>query len=190
MAAQATAKTTRDRILAVAKDLFYRDGIRSVGIDAIVKGAGITKPTLYYYFESKDALVVAYLEERNQAILASLQKNFDNAEGDLAARIEAVFASIAGKTPNPRWKGCPIVRGAAEFAADPGHEVRQLASRHKKHVEEWFEATLTAQKIANAQHKARQLAVLLDGAVTQAFLHGDPEYARVAGSAVRPILGN
>jgi AcrR family transcriptional regulator len=179
---------TRDRILLVAKDLFYREGIRSVGVDAIVKAAGITKPTLYYYFRSKDALVVAYLDERNRAILASLQKTFQKTRGTIAEKIAAVFASVAARTPNPKWKGCPIVRGAAEFAADPGHEVRLLASRHKKSVEAWFQEMLAGEKIPDAPLKARQLAVLLDGAVTQAFLHGDPEYARVAGAAVRPIL--
>ncbi len=182
------AQSTRDRILTVAKDLFYREGIRNVGIDAIVKRAGITKPTLYYYFPSKDALVVAYLELREAAILASLKKTMDAAGDDVVDKIGAVFASVARETPNPRWKGCPLVRSAAEFAGDPQHMVRKLASTHKKRVEEWFEAAVREAGLTDAPLKARQLTVLLDGAITHAFVHGDPDYALAAGAAVRAIL--
>jgi AcrR family transcriptional regulator len=181
--------TTRDRILSAAKDLFYREGIRSVGIEAIVQRAEITKPTLYYYFKSKDDLVVAYLDQRKDALLASVTKTMDSVTGSVAERIAAVFTSVARETPNPRWKGCPIVRGAAEFAADPDHGVRQLASAHKKQVEELFEQALHAEKISNAKRKARQLAILLDGAITHAFMHGDPDYAQAAGEAVKPLVG-
>jgi len=181
-------ESTRDRILAAAKELFYREGIRSVGIDAIVTRARVTKPTLYYYFESKDALVAAYLDERNGAILSSLAKTVEGTPGKIEDRIAAIFESIAKATPNPRWKGCPIIRGAAEFAADPEHEVRRIASTHKKRVELWLTQILKKAKIAGAALKARQVGVLLDGAIIHAFMHGDPDYARAAGAAARCLL--
>jgi AcrR family transcriptional regulator len=183
-----TRRSTRDRILAAAKELFYKEGIRSVGIDAIVTRAGVTKPTLYYYFESKDALVAAYLDGRNEAILSSLMETVENTRGSAADRIAAIFASIAKATPNPRWKGCPIVRGAAEFAADPEHAARQIASSHKKRVEAWLTRFLEEENVAEPNLKGRQLAVLLDGAVMHAFMHGDPEYAEAAGTAARRLI--
>ena len=181
-------ESTRDRILRAAKDLFYGEGIRNVGVDAIVTRAGVTKPTLYYYFASKDALVAAYLEQRNDAILTSLAKTIQQARGRIGDKIAAIFESVAAATPNPRWKGCPIVRGAAEFAADPKHMARRIASRHKKQVEAWLAQQLKREKIAGANVKARQLAILLDGAIVHAFMHGDPEYARAAGAAARALL--
>src|SRR4051812_20505067 len=181
-------KSTRDSILAAAKDLFYREGIRAVGTDAIVARAGVTKPTLYYYFASKDDLVVAYLDERNGAILASLQRTAAATRGRVGSKVAAIFESVAKATPNPRWKGCPIVRGAAEFAADPEHAVRRVASRHKKNVELWLAHVLKKEKIAEPALKARQVGVLLDGAIIHAFMHGDPDYARVAGAAARSLL--
>jgi AcrR family transcriptional regulator len=181
-------ESTRDRILAAAKELFYREGIRSVGIDAIVTHASVTKPTLYYYFESKDALVTAYLEERNEAILRSLAKTVEGTPGKIEDRVAAIFESVAKATPNPSWKGCPIIRGAAEFAADPEHAVRRVASRHKKNVELWLAHILKKEKIAKPALKARQVGVLLDGAIIHAFMHGDPDYARVAGAAARSLL--
>ena len=181
-------KSTRDRILAAAKDLFYHDGIRATGTDAIVTKAGVTKPTLYYYFASKDDLVGAYLERRNAAILASLKKTADATRGNVASKVAAIFESVAKATPNRRWKGCPIVRGAAEFAADPDHPVRLGTSAHKKAIERWFKTLLSDYGHANPALKARQIAVLLDGAVIQAFMHGDPAYARAAGAAARALL--
>jgi AcrR family transcriptional regulator len=181
-------ESTRDRILKAARDLFYRNTIRSTGIDAIVTRAGVTKPTLYYYFESKDALIAAYLEDRNQAILSSLTKTVESTRGTIADRIAAIFESIAAATPNRRWKGCPIVRGAAEFAADPEHVARRVAAVHKKQVELWLNEILKKEKIGGADLKAKQLAVLLDGAIIHAFMHGDPDYARAAGAAARSLL--
>jgi len=181
-------ESTRDRILRAAKDLFYGEGIRNVGVDAIVTRAGVTKPTLYYYFENKDALVAAYLAQRNEAILASLAKTIESTRGTIADKIAAIFESVADATPNPRWKGCPIVRGAAEFAADPEHTARRIASDHKKHVEAWLADQFKRGKVAGADVKARQLAILLDGAIVHAFIHGDPDYARVAGAAARALL--
>src|SRR4051812_13552094 len=105
-------KSTREKILAAAKDLFYHEGIHATGTDAIVTKAGVTKPTLYYYFASKDDLVGAYLERRNAAILASLEKTVGARRGSVAGKVAAIFESVAEATPNPRWKGCPIVRGA------------------------------------------------------------------------------
>ena len=181
-------KSTRDRILAAAKDLFYHEGIRATGTDAIVTKAGVTKPTLYYHFASKDDLVGAYLEQRNAAILASLKKTAGAKRGNVASKVAVIFESVAKATPNRRWKGCPIVRGAAEFAADPGHPVRLGTSAHKKSIERWFKTLLAEHGQANASLKARQIAVLLDGAVIQAFMHGDPAYARAAGAAARALL--
>src|SRR5262249_49766678 len=182
-------KSTRDRILAAARTLFYDEGIRAVGTDAIVTRAGVTKPTLYYYFASKDDLVAAYLEQRNAAILASVEKPVAATRGPVASKVAAIFASVARATPNRRWKGCPIVRGAAEFAADPDHPVRRGTSAHKKAIELWFKTLLAGHGQARAALKARQIAVLLDGAVIQAFMHGDPAYARAAGAAARALLG-
>jgi AcrR family transcriptional regulator len=181
-------KSTRERILAAAKELFYGEGIRSVGIEAIAARAGVTKPALYYYFGSKDGLIAAYLHARNEAILASLEKTVTETVGGPGDKIAAIFESVARATPNPRWKGCPLVRGAAEFAADPNHAARRIASTHKKRVETWLAALLSKAGVATPALKARQVAVLLDGAITHAFMHGDPDYARAAGLAARCLV--
>ena len=68
------AKPTKDRIVAAANKLFYDEGIRSVGVDAVAAKAGVTKRTLYYHFKSKDDLVAAYLAARVDHLAERLQR--------------------------------------------------------------------------------------------------------------------
>ena len=121
---------TRKRIIEAASKLFYGEGIRAVSVDAVAEKAGVTKRTLYYHFESKDELVAAYLEARDQPNLKLMAGWFDKAEGGLPQKIEAIFQNLARSARHPRWKGCGFLRTAAELANLPGHPaIRIGASR-------------------------------------------------------------
>src|SRR5438046_7493088 len=91
----------RQRILDTASEMFYRDGIRAVGIDAIIARSGVAKMSLYRNFPSKDALVTAWLEERN----AFFWRRWDRAEaahaGAPRAQLEAVLDTVAATTSHP-----------------------------------------------------------------------------------------
>eukprot|EP01034_Spumella_vulgaris_P018966 gene18966-24243_t len=88
-------KSTRETIVASAAKLFYAQGIRAVSVDAVAEAAGVTKRTLYYHFESKDELIAAYLEGRDQPNLLLFRKWFEAADGDLAEKAEAIFVNLA-----------------------------------------------------------------------------------------------
>ncbi len=90
-----TAEETRRRILKAAGKLFYDRGIRNVSVDAVAKGAEVTKRTLYYHFKGKDALVAAYLEARNAPVLAGLQGAMTSVEGSAIEQTKALFAMLA-----------------------------------------------------------------------------------------------
>lgn len=184
---RATSKGTRRRILEAAAELFYSQGFRSVGIAAICSKASVTKPTLYHYFGSKDALIAAYLEERDEAIYAILTSTAEGAEGSIADKVAALFEQVAGAAPNRAWKGCPFLRAAAEFVADEDHPARRIASAHKKRFEKWLAGFLAMHKVTQSATLARQITVLLDGAVTHAFLHRDPAYPQACGAAARTL---
>jgi AcrR family transcriptional regulator len=111
---------TRDRILEAADELFYREGIRSVSVNTIAEKAGVTKRTLYYHFRSKDDLIAAYLEARNEPTLSRYRRWFDEFDGTVAERIAGMFGRLAGWAKSPRWKGCGFARAAAELAGAPG----------------------------------------------------------------------
>lgn len=132
------SEPTRERIVQAASALFYNEGIRRVSVDEVAAKAGLTKRTLYYHFKSKDDLVAAYLAARDQPNLALFRKWFAEAEGGLAAKVEAIFKNLARSARHPKWKGCGFLRTSAELANMPAsrdpdrrraqEEVRGLAA--------------------------------------------------------------
>lgn len=187
------SEPTRARILKAASSLYYGEGIRSVSVDAVADKAGVTKRTLYYHFRSKDDLIAAYLEARDQPNLKAFSKWFTEAKGSLPARIEAIFANLAKSARSPKWKGCGFLRTSAELAGLPGHPAMKIGARHKANVETWFATVMTDGGARNANDLARQMMILLDGAFSTALLHRDASYieaaGRAAGDLVRASIG-
>jgi AcrR family transcriptional regulator len=179
---------TRRRILAAADELFYSAGIRSVGVDEIAEKAGITKRTLYYHFPSKDSLIAAYLEARDEPTLARYMRWLDESEGDLARQIVGMFGKLGGLAASSDWKGCGFLRAAAELAGTQGHPALQVGARHKKRFEAWLESRIAAAGLSDPARRARQVMVLLDGAVTEILVHRDPAYAESAGQVAAMLL--
>jgi AcrR family transcriptional regulator len=118
-------KTAGDRVFEVAADLFYRESIRAVGIDTIVKRAGVAKISLYRNFESKDDLIVAYLENRNADYWRNVDRILATKRDDSRAQLRALISYVAGRTTTPGYRGCPFINYASEFpdASHPGHRI-------------------------------------------------------------------
>jgi len=182
------ANKTRQKIIAAAVKLFYSEGIRRVSVDAVAEEAGITKRTLYYHFRSKDELITAYLESRDQPNLTAIQRWFDEVDGTLATRVEAIFISLAKASRHPKWKGCGFLRTAAELANMPGHPAVKAGSSHKKKLEEWLAERISDANIPDSAHLARQVILLLDGAMSLMLVHRDPAYIEAAGTAAARLL--
>ena len=160
------ASITRARIVAAAVDLFYGEGIRSVSMDSVAERARVTKRTLYYHFRSKDELVAAYLTSRDQPTLDLFARWIDEAEGPLSQKIASMFQELARSTAGPKWKGCGFLRTAAELANTPGHPALKVGAAHKKRFERWLIGLIEANRLSNAELRARQIMILLDGAVS------------------------
>jgi AcrR family transcriptional regulator len=183
-----SAASTRDRIVTAASKLFYSDGIRAVSVDAIAEKAGLTKRTLYYYFTSKDDLVAAYLEARDQPNLALFKRWFSETDGDVAAKVQGIFRHLAASARHPRWRGCGFLRTTAELANLPGHPAIKIGAAHKKGFENWLRQAFEAEGIATAATLARQILLLLDGAFAVVLLHRDASYMETAGDAARTLV--
>jgi len=175
--------TTKDRILEAAAKLFYREGVRAVSVDAIAEKAGVTKRTLYYHFRSKDDLIAAYLEGRDQPNLTLFKRWFAEAEGSVAEKIEAIFRNLAQSARHPAWKGCGFLRTSVELIEFPGHPAIVAGRAHKKHVEDWL------CEVAGHRETARQIILLMDGAFSVVLLHRDPSYLEAAGAAAASLVG-
>ncbi|HEY8332422.1 MAG TPA: TetR/AcrR family transcriptional regulator [Tardiphaga sp.] len=180
--------STRERIVSAASKLFYSDGIKGVSVDAVAEKAGLTKRTLYYHFRSKDDLVAAYLEARDQPNLALFRRWFDEAEGELPVKVEAIFSNLARAARHPKWKGCGFLRTSAELANLPGHPAIRIGAAHKKKFENWLRTTFEAAGIGNSLQLARQILLLLDGSFAVVLLHRDASYMETAGEAAATLV--
>lgn len=153
----------RDRVFDVASDLFYRKGIRAVGVEEIVQQAGVAKISLYRSFQSKDELIVAYLERNNAAYWRQLDALLAPHAGDPRAWLDALMEHLAERTTQPGYRGCPYINYCGEFAdrAHPGHRVAQANKR------EWRRRLLRAVEALGAAEPKRladSLMLLVEGA--------------------------
>lgn len=184
-----TTLSTRDRIIRAAGKLFHAEGIRAVSVDAVAETAGLTKRTLYYHFRSKDDLIAAYLETRDQPNLLLFQSWFAETPGDTADKVEGIFRELAASARHPKWKGCGFLRTSVELINLPGHPAIVAARAHKKRVEDWLCSALEQDKPPeHARRLARQVILLLDGAFAVVLLHRDPGYMVTAGEAAAELL--
>ena len=169
----------QERILETADRLFYREGIRVVGVDTVAAKIGISKRTLYNYFPSKDDLIVAYLSRRLRPI--------EESSLPPAEQILDDFDRLERAMRRDGYRGCPFVNAVAELA-DPTHAAHQIAVAHKEKRRTLFSKLLIQLEVANPDSLAIQLMILGEGAVAQALVHGDPKMARAAREAARVLL--
>src|ERR1700720_2736494 len=97
--------SARERILATAKDLFYREGIRAVGVDTVVEQSGVSKTSLYRQFESKDALIAAFATEQDRSFWAWWDGVEAQHASDPRALLRALLSGIAERIARPAYRG-------------------------------------------------------------------------------------
>src|SRR5258708_37367970 len=103
----------RDHLIATAFRLFYRDGYRAVGIDTILAEAKLAKMTLYHHFASKEALIVAVLEQRSSLINEKVQTLLAEAGPSPMKRFLAYFDRYDAFVSHKEFNGCPFIRSVA-----------------------------------------------------------------------------
>jgi AcrR family transcriptional regulator len=180
-------KPARQRILDAASEMFYRDGVRAVGIDAIIARSGVAKMSLYRNFTSKDAVVAAWLEERNAFFWRRWGKAEASRTGNPRGQLEAVLDMVAATVSNPRWRGCPFLNTATEFP-EPNHPARAVILAHKRAVRERLRAVAAAARARDPDLLAQHLQLLIDGAyaIGQSLGPGGP--AKTVASAGRALI--
>ena len=116
----------RERLLATASELFYREGIHSVGVDRIIAEAGVTRATFYRHFPSKESLVEAYLGVEDANIRSALEAA-EASGADAAPLVGLVIEALADDVARHHTRGCPFINAAAEYP-DAASGVRTAVS--------------------------------------------------------------
>jgi AcrR family transcriptional regulator len=177
--------SARERLLAAAGELFYEEGINSVGIDRVIERAGVAKASLYNIFGSKDELIRAYLEARHAARRARLEKALAGLT-DPRERLLAVFDVQARVAEEPGFRGCPFVRADSELAA--GSPAKQVSDKSRAWLRGVFTDLARENGVADPEALAWQLVLLYDGAAVSTQMDGDAGAARRARALAEQIL--
>jgi AcrR family transcriptional regulator len=183
-----SSEATRKQILDAAYRLFRRQGYSRVSIDEIASAAKITKKTLYYHFESKDALLASVLETQSELALAAFRTFSGKLKGSPAAITDALFDALQVWSDTPRWAGSGFTRLVIELADLPGHPARKIARRHKAALEDHFTELLTKAGASSPKETSREIWLLSEGAISLILVHGDRSYAAAAAKAARKLL--
>lgn len=165
------ASSVRDRLLDTAAELFYREGIRAVGVDLVVERTGVAKTSLYRHFPSKDDLVAAVLERDDQNYWAYWDRIAQRLTQDPKAELAAHVQWIAQYIGRPEFRGCAFLNAATEFpSAD--HPARRIALRHKAELRRRLHALTLRLGVNDPDELADQLVLLIDGAYVNGQLRG------------------
>jgi AcrR family transcriptional regulator len=178
-------RTAKERILHAADDLFYNEGIHTVGIDRVIAHAGVAKGSLYYSFTGKDELVHEYLTHRHGTWAERVTAGIE-AHTDPRARILAVYDVLGALFAQPDYRGCAFMNAIGEAAPD-GVEAR-AATTFRAWVHMLFLDLATDTDADDPKQLADTLVLLYDGAVATAQMDQAPEAARTARRAAELVL--
>ena len=180
----AARPSARERLLAAANELFYTEGVHTVGIDRVIEQAGVAKASLYSTFGSKDELVGAYLESRH----ANTTARITHALGRYRTprdRLLGVFDAQGELFADPGFRGCAFVSASAE---SPSEVVEQAAADYRGWVRGLFTDLAREAGVPDPEGLARQLHLLYDGASLSARMDHDPAASVAARAAAAALL--
>ncbi len=174
--------SARKRILATASELFYREGIRAIGVDTVVERSGVSKTSLYRQFESKEALIAAVAAEQDRSFWAWWDRMEEQHADDPRALLDSLLSGIAERIGRPAYRGCPFLNLATEFP-DQNHPGRIVARGNKEEMRARLATIVARLGAADPNRVASQLTLIINGAYASgliaepADLRGDLVYA-------------
>lgn len=180
-------RSARDRILDVASELFYQEGIRAIGIDIIIERSSVAKATFYYHFRSKDELIEAYLNQRKAAFLDWFDAAIEPYVGSPEEQLNALFEALIKKVSMPGYRGCAFINASAEFPAvtHPGH---LLPYSTKYEVRQRLRAICEQTTVDQPVLLADQLLLLMEGVFATTPIFGCQGPAQAAHGAARILI--
>ena len=180
-------RSARERLFRTAADLFYRKGIRAVGVETIAAEARTTKMSLYRNFPSKDDLVAEWLRAHDAQFWQTWDAMAGRFAGDPARQLKAAFAMLARHVADPRARGCPVANAAVEIT-EKDHPARRVIEAHKATLRARLAALCSAMGARDAALLTDQLFLLMEGAQISAQIPGVREAARRVARAAGALI--
>lgn len=186
MAVDVTLKRAAERIRDAARALFYARGIRAVGVDEIVTTAGVTKPSLYRSFASKDALAAAFVADWGADAVARFDAVLAKHPADPREGVLAWFKRISNRAADTAFRGCAASNAAVEFP-ERGHVARAAAITHKKAMRRRLGEVARAMNARKPDQLADGLMLLMEGCLVTGQMFdadGPADAAKKAAAAL------
>lgn len=182
------ATRARERLIDVADQLFYAEGVRAVGIDRILEVSGVGKASLYRHFAGKEELVVAVLRQRDEQWRAWLAGRVE--ARPVGERPLAVFDALAERFARRDFRGCAFINTMVE-TADPDSPAYRAAAEHKQRLTAYVDGLLRAAGQARGEEDdklAGRLVLLIDGAIVTSLRERTPDAAAQAKEIAATLL--
>ncbi|MGW4807102.1 TetR/AcrR family transcriptional regulator [Kitasatospora sp. NPDC004272] len=178
----------RARLMATAERLFYEEGVRAVGVERILREAGVGRASLYRHFPGKDDLLVAVLTERDRNWRAWLAARVGASDLEPAELPLALFDGLHERFAAMGFRGCAFINTMVE-EADADSPAHGVAADHKERVITYLDGLLRDCGYRSHEVLSRQLALLADGAIVTALREGTPDAALRARGIAAALLG-
>ena len=185
---QDASESGRERVRRAAYELFSRDGLRAVGVDAVIARAGTAKMTLYRNFPSKDDLIIDFLRRREQLWTREWLEAESRSRGATPReQLLAIFDVFSEWFRQPDFEGCSFLTTLIEVS-DREHPVHQAAIGHLANIRAYIEELAAAAGVADTDAFARKWHILMKGSIMAAH-EGDAAAAARAREVGELILG-
>ncbi len=178
-----------ERILHTASEMFYRKGIRAVGVDTIAAEASVTKKTLYEKYGSKDKLVAAYLRARDERWRSWLEEFVERRGGSATERLLSTFDALGEWMERENYRGCGFVNAAAEFP-DADHPARAVVLEQKRWMRGYLATLCSEVGAEDPEDLAERLLILHEGATVAYSLGVSTEAVRKARQIAVGLVAN
>ncbi|CDL80557.1 TetR family transcriptional regulator [Xenorhabdus szentirmaii] len=178
----------RNKLLAVTESLIYQYGIHATGMEQIVKETGISRKTIYRYFSNKDDLCAQALLSRDERWMKWFTDSSLKGENPEACILE-MFHALKSWFMSGEFRGCAFINATGEIS-DPTHPIRIIAKEHQQKIFSFIQQLTEKLDVNKPLELARQLLVLIDGAITAAMMMNAPSVADDAKEAARLLINN
>ena len=183
------SSSTRARLLQATEQLIYADGICATGMDSIVKASGVARKTIYRYYPTKELLVAAALQQRDERWMQWFISETSGA-ATAAERLASIFPALRRWFASDGFRGCAFINAAGEIG-DANSPIRAVGRLHKQRLLDYVRQLVQACGAADPDETALHILLLIDGAIATALVTGNASIVdsaeRAAGKLIQPF---
>ena len=177
----------RDILIDTARDLFVAHGFHAVGVDTILRKAGISKRTLYKHFRSKEDLILAVIRHYDETFRNYLMREVEARGGTAYEQLLAVFDVAEQWFSEANFHGCIAVKAIGEYS-EKNKAIQRSCEEFIRLIGEYIEGLATKAGARDPERLARELVLLFEGAIVMAVVSGNPKVAQQAKAMAQRCL--